>query len=98
MGRHFSQEQRNKIIDLHINQSYSTRRLAEDFNIGRTTIQNWLRKYREELNLDPVSPTREIVSQNSVNPARVMMLEEIKMQMEVLEAFQNELERWDQQD
>ena len=98
MGRHFSLEQRNKIINLHINQSYSTRRLADEFNSGRTTIQNWLRKYREELNLDPVSSTRESVSHTSVNPARIMMLEEIKMQMEVLETFQKELERWDQQD
>lgn len=38
MGKHFSQGQRNKIIDLHLNENYSTKRLAKDFNISRTTI------------------------------------------------------------
>tara|TARA_Y100001933_G_C18925733_1_gene533060 strand:+ start:231 stop:332 length:102 start_codon:yes stop_codon:yes gene_type:complete len=33
-----------------------------------------------------------------MQPAKQMMLNEIKMQMEVLEVFQKELERWDPQD
>ncbi|MDF2501350.1 MAG: hypothetical protein K0Q77_2064 [Anaerosporomusa subterranea] len=41
-------EQRNEIIKLHTECGYSTRFLANKYQIGRTTIQSWLRAYHNE--------------------------------------------------
>lgn len=98
MGRHFSQAQRNEVINLHINENYSTRYLAKEFNIARSTIQNWLQAYRLEHCLEPVANNRKGKNQKSFDPSKIMMIKKIKVQIEVLEAFQNELERWDQLD
>lgn len=77
MARRFTIIQRNEILDLHLNQGYSTRVLAKEFGIGRTTIQSWLRSYRKETGADPMPNNINGKPETKVQPAKQMMLNEI---------------------
>jgi transposase len=46
----FRRQTRDEVIRLHIEEGQSTRALAKQFQLGRTTIQNWLRAHRNETN------------------------------------------------
>lgn len=95
MGKRFTSAQKGKIIDLHLHGGYSTRRLSSEFGISRSSIQNWLRTYRAETGETPLANNINKAAIKPGNASKIMMLEEIKMQIEVLETFQKELERWD---
>ena len=95
MGKRFTSAQKAQIIDLHLNNGYSTRQLVKEFGVSRTCIQNWLRSYREKVGDKPLNNNINKKQISSGKAAKLMMMNEIKMQIEVLETFQNELERWD---
>jgi transposase-like protein len=43
MGKHLSQEERDEIVRLHLEEGRSTRGLASEFGISRGAILNWIR-------------------------------------------------------
>ncbi|MEN1762292.1 hypothetical protein [Anoxynatronum sibiricum] len=51
MGRRLEQATKNEIIRLSYEEKISTRALANQLKIGRTTIQSVLREYRTKNNL-----------------------------------------------
>ena len=65
------------------------------YQIGRTTIQSWLRAYRHETGEVPQPQNRNVVKFSKETLAKKDMLKEIEMQLAVLKTFQKELERWD---
>ena len=95
MGLQYTNKQRKEIIKLHIEGGYSTRLLSNKSKIGRTTIQSWLRAYRNETGEAPQTQNRNIVKYSKEALAKKEMLKEIEMQLAVLKTFQKELERWD---
>jgi len=46
MGKHLSQEERDEIVRLHLEEGRSTRGLASEFGISRGAILNWIRAAR----------------------------------------------------
>ncbi len=94
MGSRYTHEQRKEIIKLHTQEGYSTRLLARKYQIGRTTIQSWLRTYRNETGEAPELQNRTVVKYSQEAVAKKLMLKEIEMQLSVLKSFQKELERW----
>lgn len=46
--RRFSKEFRADAVRLVVEQQLSTKQAAEDLGIGQTTLENWVRKHREE--------------------------------------------------
>lgn len=95
MGSRYTNEQRKEIIKLHTEEGYSTRLLAKKYQIGRTTIQSWLRTYRNETGEAPEPQNRTVVKYPKEAVSKKLMLKEIEMQLSVLMSFQKELERWD---
>jgi len=95
MGSRYTHEQRKEIIKLHTQEGYSTRLLAKKYQIGRTTIQSWLRTYRIETGEAPEPQNRKVVKFSKEAVSKKLMLKEIEMQFSVLKSFQKELERWD---
>ncbi len=94
MGKRFTSVQKAQVIDLHLHGGYATRQLAKEFAISRACIQNWLKAYRKNTGTKPL-PNNVNRRKVSSGKATKMMMNEIKMQIEVLETFQSELERWD---
>lgn len=84
---------KNEIIRLHINEGYSTRALALQYQIGRTTVQNRLRDYRKKTNTEPQEAFRP-TSRHSTDYKHYELLNEINDQLAILNSFQKELERW----
>lgn len=95
MGKRFTSAQKAQIIDLHLNVGYSTRQLAKEFGVARATIQNWLRDYRNKTGENPLPNNKNKNNIPLGKASKIMMMNEIQMQIEVLETFQKELERWD---
>lgn len=95
MGVRYTNKQQKEIIKLHTEGGYSTRRLANEYQIGRTTIQSWLRSYRIETGEAPQPQSRNVVKYSKESLAKKDMLKEIEIQLAVLKSFQKELERWD---
>jgi len=95
MGKRFTSAQKAQIMNLHLNGGCSTRHLSSEFGIARATIQNWLRDYREKTGEAPLPNNINKKTASFGNASRIVMMSEIQMQIEVLEAFQKELERWD---
>jgi transposase-like protein len=91
----YTNEQRKEIIRLHLEEGYSTRLLAKEYKIGRTTIQSWLRAYRNDTGEAPQPQNRKVVKRSKEAVLKKLMLKEIEMQLTVLKSFQNELEGWD---
>ena len=46
MGKGFSTEFRNKIVQLHINQGKSISWLAEEYDVSASTVSRWIIVYR----------------------------------------------------
>lgn len=46
--RRFSKESKADAVRLVVEQQLSTQQAAEDLGIGQTTLENWVRKHREE--------------------------------------------------
>ena len=46
--RRFSKEFKADAVRLVVEQQLSTKQAAEDLGIGQTTLENWVRKHREE--------------------------------------------------
>ena len=46
MGKHYSEELKNEIIQRYLNKEASLERLGKDYGISPKSIFNWLRKYR----------------------------------------------------
>jgi len=95
VGSRCINEQRTEIIKLHIECGYSTRFLANKYQIGRTTIQSWLRALRNETGEAPQSQIRSVVNCSKEAITKKKALKEIEMQLAVLLSFQKELKRWD---
>jgi transposase-like protein len=95
MGSRYTNEQREEIIKLHTEGGNSTRFLAHKYQIGRTTIQSWLRGYRNETGEIPQPQNRKVVNCSKEALVKKKGLKEIEMQLAVLKSFQKELERWD---
>ncbi|WP_094607152.1 hypothetical protein SPSIL_013830 [Sporomusa silvacetica DSM 10669] len=95
MGSQYTNDQRKEIIKLHTEGGYSIRLLANKYQIGRTTIQSWLRAYRNETGEATQPQNRDIVRCSKEALAKKAMIREIEMQLAVLKSFQKELERWD---
>ncbi|MDR3584247.1 MAG: helix-turn-helix domain-containing protein [Desulfosporosinus sp.] len=95
MGSRYTNEQRKEIIKLHTKDGYSTRLLAKKYQIGRTTIQSWLRTYRNETGEAPEQQNRTVIKSSKEAVSKKKMLKEIEIQLSVLKSFQKELERWD---
>lgn len=95
MGSRYTNEQRKEIIKLHTEGGHSTRLLSNKYQIGRTTIQSWLRAYRDETGEAPQSQSRNVIKYSQESLAKKTMLKEIEIQLAVLKSFQKELERWD---
>ena len=95
MGSRYTNEQRKEIIKLHTEGGHSTRFLSNKYEIGRTTIQSWLRVHRSETGEAPQSQNRNVVKYSKESLAKKTMLKEIEMQLAVLKSFQKELGRWD---
>jgi len=93
MGRRLDQATKNEIIRLSYEESISTRSLAHQLKIGRTTIQNVLREYRTENNLQIRS--NKGLQQNHKKTQKDLLVKELEMQVAVLQSFLKELERWD---
>lgn len=91
----YNYKMHEEIIDKHINHGYSTRLLAQEYGIGRTTIQSWLRAYRTQTGDCPQPQNRKVVKEANETFIKQRMMNELKMQIDVLKSFQKELERWD---
>ena len=94
MGLQYTKEQRKEIIRLHTEGANSTRYLANKYQIGRTTIQSWLREYRNETGETSQPQNRKVVNCSKDALVKKKGLKEIQMQLVVLKSFQKELERW----
>ncbi|MCK8061720.1 MULTISPECIES: IS630 transposase-related protein [unclassified Fusibacter] len=96
MSLHYKVSFKDKVLNKHINEGYSIRRLSKEFKVGRTTIQNWIRSYRLENDIEEGKPLTEdiVFTSTQANPKKQLM-KEIEMQMDVMSAFLKELERWD---
>ena len=47
MGKHYSEDLKNEIINKFFNDSVSLKQLEKIYNISYKSIFNWIRKYRE---------------------------------------------------
>ena len=47
MGKHYSEELKNEIINKFINEGHSLNQLEKEYNISYKSIFNWIRKYRK---------------------------------------------------
>lgn len=47
MGKHYSEEVKNEIIDKFFNEGYSLSSLEKEYNISCKSIFNWIKKYRQ---------------------------------------------------
>ena len=47
MGKHYSEELKNEIINKFFNEGYSLTYLEKEYNISYKSIFNWIRKYRK---------------------------------------------------
>lgn len=93
MGRRLDQATKNEIIRLSYEDGISTRLLAHQLKIGRTTIQSVLREYRTENNLQIRS--NKGFKKNNKKVEKDLLVKELEMQVAVLRSFLKELERWD---
>lgn len=93
MGRRLDQATKNEIIRLSYEERISTRSLANQLKIGRTTIQSVLREYRTENNLQ--IRNNKGLKQNNKKVEKDLLVKELEMQVAVLRSFLRELERWD---
>ncbi|MDW7671665.1 MAG: hypothetical protein SCK57_11275 [Bacillota bacterium] len=93
MGRRLDQDTKNEIIRLIYEEGISTRSLAHQMKIGRTTIQAVLRDYRTANGLKIRS--NKGLPQKNKNVEKDLLVKELEMQVAVLRSFLKELERWD---
>ena len=52
---HYTKEFKQKIIRLHIEESRSLQSLSDEFNVSKSGISNWVKKYREECQNSPAA-------------------------------------------
>jgi len=48
MSKHFEPEFKKKIVRLHLEDGRTIRALANEFNVSKASISNWVIQYREE--------------------------------------------------
>lgn len=46
MGKHYSEELKNEIVQRYLNEKSSLKKLGKEYNISYKNIFNWLRKYK----------------------------------------------------
>lgn len=89
----YNRQFRDEIIRLHIEEGWSTRSLANEYGIGRTTIQSWLRSHRDHTGTTPQQAMRP----KTLKAPSVMhqkLLTEVNTQIDILNSFRKELGRW----
>ena len=91
MGKHLSQQEKDEIVRLHIEDGRSTRSLAKEFNVSRGALLNWIRAARNSQAKRKAAGKRASMSQKEVDK----LIKELKMQIAVIQAFLQEYERWD---
>ncbi len=91
MGKHLSQEEKDEIVRLHIEDDRSTRGLASEFGISRGAILNWICAARSRQAKCKLASRRTSMSHKEVDK----LIKELKMQVAVMQAFLREYERWD---
>lgn len=52
---HYTKEFKQKIIRLHIEESRSLQSLSDEFNVSKSGISNWVKRYREECQNSPTA-------------------------------------------
>ena len=72
----YNEEFRKKIVKLHLENGRSIQSLSDEFNISKSGISNWVKKYREECqNNDDAKNEYELMLENR----------NLKMKLEELE-------------
>lgn len=90
MKKHKTFEEREEILKLHIDKGYSTRFLSKEYNISRTTIQNWIRAYRKTNNLVYLPRKKAIIKGLHNDNATIKKL---RAEIQILKSFLQQTER-----
>jgi transposase len=90
VAKHLTQDERDEILRLHYEEGLSTRYLAETYSISRSAIQNWLRADRRKRAQQRLAGRKKGSSKEADR-----LIRELKMYVEVMQTFLQELERWD---
>ena len=93
MGRKLDQSTKDEIVRLNLEEGISTRVLAIRFKISRTTVQSCLRNYRKVRNNNDQNSTYK-TRKKTLTP-KDELVKQLKMQVDILQSFLKELERWD---
>ena len=52
---HYTKEFKQKMVRLHIEESRSLQSLSNEFNVSKSGISNWVKRYREECQSSPAA-------------------------------------------
>ena len=95
----YSLEQRERILNMHLKKGYSISAISRLLHVSRGIIPIWLKEYWKDLEHQKQADTNneKLIKAKETEIKKKMLMKEIEMQIDVLQAFRQETKRWDHQ-